>query len=382
VREPQLPRWLPLAPLRQCVRVTRAKRAVRSSARGTGARLKYYQDRRSYCSPTIIWCMNRTMKRRHFIKVVGGALFSSSANLARAQMYPSRPVHLIVGFPPGGTTDVVARVIGQWLSERLGTAFIIENKPGAGTNIATEAVVRAPGDGYTLLVITPANAINASFYDKLDFDFQRDIAPVVGLIRSPYVLEAFPGFPATTVPELIAYAKANPGKINIASFGTGTGSHLSGEMFKMATGVEMLHVPYKGSAPMLTDLLVGRVQVAFDNLPASIEQIKVGRLRALAVTTAKRSDMMPDVPTLGEFLPGYETSSWLALGAPRKTPTEIIVTLNKEINAGLADPNVKAQLAGLGATVIGGSSADTAALIAEETEKWREAVKFSGAKQN
>jgi tripartite-type tricarboxylate transporter receptor subunit TctC len=321
------------------------------------------------------------MRRRDFIKVVCGALVSSETVVC-AQSYPSRPVRLMVGFPPGGTTDIVARVIGQWLSERFGTSFVIENRAGAGTNIATEAVVRAPADGYTLLVVTPANTINSSFYDKLNFDFARDITPVASLIRSPYVLEVFPGFPAKTVPELIAYAKANPGKVNIASFGTGTASHLSGEMFKMMAGIEMLHVPYKGSAPMLTDLLGGQVQVAFDNLPASLEHIKAGRLRALAVTTAKRSGTLPDVPTLGEFLPGYETSSWLAIGAPSKTPAEIIVTLNKEINSGLADPKVKGQLTDVGATVLASSPADTATLIAEETAKWRKVVKFSGAKSN
>jgi tripartite-type tricarboxylate transporter receptor subunit TctC len=281
-----------------------------------------------------------------------------------------------------GTTDIVARVIGQWLSERLGAPFVIENRPGAGTNVATETVVRAPADGHTLLVVTPANAINTSFYDKLDFDFERDITPVASLIRSPYVLEVFPGFPAKTVSELIAYAKANPGKIDVASFGTGTASHLSAEMFKMMAGIQMQHVPYKGSAPMVTDLLGGQVQVAFDNLPASIEHIKAGRLRALAVTTAKRSETMPDVPTLGEFLPGYETSSWLAIGAPSKTPNEVIVTLNREINAGLTDPKVKAKLADLGATVLPGSPVDSARLIADETEKWRKVVSFAGLKSN
>jgi tripartite-type tricarboxylate transporter receptor subunit TctC len=318
------------------------------------------------------------MRRRDFIKLVGGALVSST--VAQAQGYPSRPVRLMVGFPPGGTTDVVARLMGQWLSERFGTSFVIENR--ASTNIATEAVVRAPADGYMLLVVVPSNTINVSFYDKLDFDFERDIRPVAGLIRSPFVLEVFPGFPPKTVPELIAYAKSNPGKINIASFGTGTASHLSGEMFKMMTGVEMQHVPYRGSAPMLTDLLAGQVQVAFDNLPASIEHIRAGKLRALAVTTAQRSEMMPDVPTMAEFLPGYETSSWLAIGAPSRTPTEIIVTLNKEINAALADPRVKDRLAALGATVLAGSLSDAATLISGETEKWRKAVKFSGAKAN
>jgi tripartite-type tricarboxylate transporter receptor subunit TctC len=320
------------------------------------------------------------MRRRDFIKLVGGALVSST--VAQAQSYPSRPVHLLVGFPPGGTTDVVARLIGQWLSERFGTSFVIENRAGAGTNLATEAVVRAPADGYTLLVVTPANTINVSLYDKADFDFERDIRPVASLIRSPYVLEVFPRFPANTVPELIAYAKSNPGKVNVASFGTGTASHLSGEIFKMMTGVDMLHVPYRGSAPMLTDLLAGQIQVAFDNLPASIEHIRAGKLRALAVTTAQRSEMMPDVPTLAEFLPGYETSSWLAVGAPSRTPIEIIVTLNHAIDAALADPKVAALLAGLGATVLAGSVSDTATLFAEETEKWRKAVKFSGAKAN
>jgi tripartite-type tricarboxylate transporter receptor subunit TctC len=321
------------------------------------------------------------MRRRDFIKLVSGTLVLS-AGLARGQSYPSRPVRLVVGFPPGGTTDIVARVLGQWLSERLSAPFVIENRPGAGTNVATETVVRAPADGHTLLVITPANAINTSFYDKLDFDFERDITPVARLIRSPYVLEVFPGFPAKTVSELIAYAKANPGKIDVASFGTGTASHLSAEMFKMMAGVQMQHVPYKGSAPMVTDLLGGQVQVAFDNLPASIEHIKAGRLRALAVTTAKRSETMPDVPTLGEFLPGYETSSWLAIGAPSKTPNEVVVTLNREINAGLIDPKVKAKLADLGATVLPGSPVDSARLIADETEKWRKVVSFAGLKSN
>jgi tripartite-type tricarboxylate transporter receptor subunit TctC len=321
------------------------------------------------------------MRRRDFIKLVSGTLVLS-AGLARGQSYPSRPVRLVVGFPPGGTTDIVARVLGQWLSERLSAPFVIENRPGAGTNVATETVVRAPADGHTLLVVTPANAINTSFNDKLDFDFERDITPVASLIRSPYVLEVFPGFPAKTVSELIAYAKANPGKIDVASFGTGTASHLSAEMFKMMAGVQMQHVPYKGSAPMVTDLLGGQVQVAFDNLPASIEHIKAGRLRALAVTTAKRSETMPDVPTLGEFLPGYETSSWLAIGAPSKTPNEVIVTLNREINAGLTDPKVKAKLADLGATVLPGSPVDSARLIADETEKWRKVVSFAGLKSN
>jgi tripartite-type tricarboxylate transporter receptor subunit TctC len=320
------------------------------------------------------------MRRRDFITAV--AALVSQATLAKAETFPSRPVHLIVGFPPGGTTDVVARVIGKRLSERFGVPFVVENIPGAGTNIATASVARAPADGHTLLVITPSNTINASFYDKLDFDFRRDIRPIATLIRSPYVLELFPGFPAKTVPEFIAYAKANPGKINLASFGTGTASHLSGEMFQMMSGARLLHVPYKGSAPMLIDLLGGQVQVAFDNLPASLEHIRAGKLRALAVSTAARAETIPEVPTLAEFLPGFETSSWLAVGAPSKTAPEIVYTLNREINAALADPGINSRLAGLGATVLASSPAGSATFIDEETEKWRKVVKFSGAKSN
>jgi tripartite-type tricarboxylate transporter receptor subunit TctC len=321
------------------------------------------------------------VNRRDIIKACGGVVASWPIR-ARAQSYPSRTVRIVVGYPAGGTTDVVARLIARWLSERFGVSFIVENRPGAGTNIATEGVVRAAGDGYTLLVVTPANAINDSFYRDLPFNFVRDIAPVTGLIRSPYVLETIPAIPARTVPELISYAKANPANINMASFGTGTGSHLCAEMFKMMTGVEINHVPYRGSAPMLTDLLGGQVQAAFDNLPASIEYIKAGKLRALAVTTERRTDALPDVPALGEFLTGYEASSWLAVGAPKGTPTEIIDALNMEIVAGLADSGMKAQLQGQGALILGGSPAATAALIAEETEKWAKVVRFSGAKPN
>jgi tripartite-type tricarboxylate transporter receptor subunit TctC len=319
------------------------------------------------------------MNRRDFIKVFDGVLVSRPL-LARAQSYPSRTVHIVLGFPAGGTTDVVARVFSQWLSERFNASFIVENRPGAGTNIATEAVVRAPADGHTLLICTPANAINASFYHDLPFVFMRDIEPVTGLIRSPYVLEIIPAVPAKTVPELVAYIKANPGKLNVASFGTGTASHLCYEMFRMMADVEMNHIPYRGSAPMLTDLLGGQVHVAFDNLPASIEYIKAGKFRALAVTTNGRSEALPDVPILGEFFPGYEASSWLAVGVPRRTPTEIIEALNREITAGLADTRMKAQLESLGATVLGGSPAATAMLIAEETEKWAKVVRFSGAR--
>ncbi len=318
------------------------------------------------------------MRRRDLVKLAAFALLSSPA-AAISQSYPTKPVRLLVGFPPGGTTDIVARLVGQWLSERLGVSFVTENRPGAGTIVATETVVRAPADGHTLLVMTPANTINASFYDKLDFDFERDIIPVATLIRSPYVLVAFPGFPAKSVNELVAYAKANPGKVNIASFGTGTASHLSGEMLKMMTGLKMQHVPYKGSAPMLMDLLGGQVQVAFDNLPASIEHIKAGRLRALAITTDKRTEVLPDVPTLGEFYPGFETSSWLAIGAPSKTPKAIVDLLNKEINAGLADPAVRSKLSDLGAAEFVGSIDDAAKHISGEIEKWRKVVHASRA---
>jgi tripartite-type tricarboxylate transporter receptor subunit TctC len=320
------------------------------------------------------------MRRRDFITAAGALV--SLASLARAQTYPSRAVHIIVGFPSGGTTDVVARLLAKWLSARFGVPFVVENMPGAATNLATASVGRAPADGHTLLVVTPSNTINASFADKLDFDFARDIRPIATLIRSPYVLEVFPGFPIRTVPELIAHAKANPGKINIASFGTGTASHLSGEMFQMMAGVQLLHVPYKGSAPMLTDLLGGQVQVAFDNLPASLEHIRAGKLRALAVTTAARSKTLFEVPALSEFLPGFETSSWLAVGAPSKTAPEIVYALNKEINAALADPGITDKLASLGASVLASSPAGAATFIDEETEKWRKVVKFSGAKSN
>jgi tripartite-type tricarboxylate transporter receptor subunit TctC len=311
------------------------------------------------------------MRRRDFITAVAALVLQ--ATLAQAQTYPSRPVHFIVGFPPGGTTDVVARLIGKRLSERFGVPFVVENMPGAGTNLATAAAVRASADGHTLLVITPSNTVNASFYGKLDFDFGRDIRPIATLIRSPFVLEVYPGFPAKTVPELTAYTKANPGKINLASFGTGTASHLSGEMFQMMSGAQLLHV---------TDLLGGQVQVAFDNLPASLEHIRAGKLRALAVSTAARSVTIPEVPALAEFLPGFETSSWLAVGAPSKTAPEIVHALNKEINAALADPGIVATLASLGATVLASSPAGSATFIDEEIEKWRKVVKFSGAKSN
>jgi tripartite-type tricarboxylate transporter receptor subunit TctC len=321
------------------------------------------------------------LPRRKFLHLAAGAAaLPALSRFAWAQTYPTRPVHIIVGFSAGGTTDIGARLIAQWLSERLGRPFVIENRPGVGTHVATEAVVRAPADGYTLLMVTGANAINASLYDKLNYNFVRDIAPVASVIRSPFVLEVYPAVPVKTVPELIAYAKANPGKINMASFGIGSASHLSGEMFKTITGIEMLHVPYRGSAPMVIDLLSGQVQLAFDNLPASIEQIRAGKLRPLAVTTATRSEALPDVPALGEILPGYEASAWIGVGAPKNTPAETIDKLNKEINAALADPKIKARFADLSGTVVAGSPADFGNLIADETEKWGKVIRTANIK--
>jgi tripartite-type tricarboxylate transporter receptor subunit TctC len=299
---------------------------------------------------------------------------------ARALDYPTRPVHLIVGYPAGGTTDILARRVGQYLSERLGQQFIIDNRSGAGNNIGTEAVVGAVPDGYTLLLVNPANAINATLYEKLPFNFIRDITPVAGIIRVPNVMEVNPAVPAKTVAEFIAYAKANPGKVNMASSGNGTSIHVSGELFKMMTGVDMLHVPYRGSAPALTDLMGGQVQVLFDNMPSSVEYIKAGKLRPLAVTTAARSDALPGVPTVAETVPGYEASAWFGLGAPRGTPPEIVDTLNAAVNAGLADPKLKTRLADLGGSMLVGTPADFGKIIAEETEKWAKVVKFSGAR--
>jgi tripartite-type tricarboxylate transporter receptor subunit TctC len=299
---------------------------------------------------------------------------------ARALDYPTRPVHVIVGYPAGGTTDILARLVGQYLSERLGQQFVIDNRSGAGNNIGTEVVVNAAPDGYTLLLVNPANAINATLYEKLPFNFVRDIAPVAGIIRVPNVMEVNPSVPAKTVAEFIAYAKANPGKVNMASSGNGTSIHVSGELFKMMSGVDMLHVPYRGSAPALTDLMGGQVQVLFDNMPSSIEYLKVGKLRPLAVTTASRSDALPGVPTVAETVPGYEASAWFGLGAPKGTPAEIVDKLNAAVNAGLADPKLKARLADLGGTMLVGPPADFGKLIAEETEKWAKVVKFSGAR--
>jgi tripartite-type tricarboxylate transporter receptor subunit TctC len=302
------------------------------------------------------------------------------SRIAWAQAYPTRPVRLVVGFPPGGVADLYARLIGQWLSERLGQPFIIENRAGAGSNLGTEAVVRAPPDGYTLLQASSTNAWNATLYDNLNFNFIRDIAPVASIYRAPAVLVVHPSFSAKSVPALIAYAKANPGKINMASGGVGSAQHVYGELFKMMAGVDMLHVPYRGGGPALADLLAGQVPLMFDTLATSIEHIRAGKLLALAVTSATRSEVLPDIPTVGDFVPGYEGIGWQGVGAPRNTPAEIINKLNKEINAGLADPRMKARIADLGGTVFVSSPADFGTFIAEYTEKWAKVIKFAGAK--
>jgi tripartite-type tricarboxylate transporter receptor subunit TctC len=302
------------------------------------------------------------------------------SRFARAQAYPTRPVRLIVPLAPAGASDITARLIGQWLSERLGQQFVIDNRPGGGGNIGTEAVVRSPADGYTLLLVGGFNAVNATFYDKLNYNFIRDIAPVASIIRTPFVMAVNPTVPAKTVPEFIAYAKTSPGKINYASAGTGTSTHLTGELFKMMAGVDMVHVPYRGGGPAFNDLLAGQVQVFFPTTVSSIGYIRAGRLRALAVTAATRSEVLPGIPTVAEFVPGYEASNWYGIGAPKNTPTEIVEKLNKEINAALADPNLKGRLADLGGTVLAGSPADFDKLIAEETEKWGKVVRFTGIK--
>ena len=319
--------------------------------------------------------------RRRFLHLaVGAAALPAMGRNAGAQAYPTRPVHLVVPSTAGGGIDILARFLGQWLSDRLGRQFVIDNRPGAGGNIGVEMVVRAPPDGYTLLLVAVTNAINATLYDKLSFNFIRDIAPVAGATRASLVMVVNPAFPAKTVPEFIAYAKANPGKLNMASSGNGTPQHIAGELFKMMTGINMLHVPYRGVAPALTDLFGGQVQVMFNSTPPSVEHIRAGTLRALAVTTAMRSDALPEVPTVAEFVPGYEASGWLGVGAPANTPPEIIERLNREINAGLADPKLARQITDLGSVVVIGSPADFGKLIAEETEKWGKVVKFSGAK--
>jgi tripartite-type tricarboxylate transporter receptor subunit TctC len=321
------------------------------------------------------------LPRRNFLHLAASAAaLPAGSRLVWAQTYPSRPVRIIVPTAPAGAGDIVARLMGQWLSERLGQQFIIDNRPGAGSNIATEAVVRAPADGYALLLAGTPNAVNVTLYDKLNFNFIRDIAPVAGIISLPFVMVVNPTVPAKTVPEFIGYAKANAGKINYASVGIGSAGHVSSELFKMMTGTKMTHVPYRGAGPAFTDLLGGQVQVMFATTVSSIENIKTGRLRALAVTTATRSDALPDVPTVGEFVPGYETSGWYGIGAPKNTPSQIIDQLNEAINAGLADPTIKARLADLGGTPLVGTPADFSKLITDETEKWGKVIRAANIK--
>jgi tripartite-type tricarboxylate transporter receptor subunit TctC len=323
----------------------------------------------------------RQSRRKFLHLAAAAAALPAVSRFAMAQAYPSRPVRIVVGFPAGGGIDIVARLMGQWLSERLGQPVVIENRPGAGGNLGVEAVVRAAPDGYTLLWANSANAISATLYEKLNYDLIRDIAPVAGVVRVPQIMEVNPSFQAKTVPEFIAHAKANPGKLNFGSAGIGSALHVAGELFKMMAGIDMVHVPYRGGAPALTDLIGGQVEVVFDNMPSSIGHIRAGKLRALAVTTATRSQTLPDVPTVSEFVPGYEASIWWGVGAPKGMPAEIVDKLNKEINAGLAEPKIKARLAAdFGGTVLAGSPADFGKLIAEEIEKWGKVVKFSGAK--
>ena len=319
-------------------------------------------------------------RRRFLLLATGAAALPAISTFARAQAYPTRPVRLVLGYTPGGSADLTGRLMGQWLSERLGQPFVIENRPGGGTNIATEVVIRAPPDGYTLLLVAPANAINATLYDKLNFNFLRDSEPVAGIIRFPNVVVVNPSVPVKSIPELIAYAKANPGKLNMASSGNGSTIHMSGELFKMLTGVDMVHVPYRGGAPALTDLIAGQVHVMFDNIPTCAEHVKSGKLRGLAVTSTTRSAVLPDLPTVADFLPGYEPSAWYGIAAPKGTPPEIIELLNKETNAVLADPRAKARFADVGAFLLPGSVADFTKLLENETDKWGKVVKFSGAK--
>ncbi len=321
------------------------------------------------------------LPRRQFLHLAAAAAaLPAVSRVARAQGYPNRPVRIVVGFPAGGTADIGARLIGQWLSERLGQQFIVENRPGAATTLATEAVVRAPADGHTLLWAGTSNAVNAALYDKLNYNFIRDFVMVAGIVRTPLILEVHPSVPVSTVPELIAYAKANPGKLSVASFGAGTVSHVAIELFKMVAGVDIVHVPYRGSAPMVVDLLGGQVQASIDNLPTSIEHIKARRLKPLAVTTAARSLALPDVPSVSEFLPDFEASAWNGVGAPRNTPADIVDKLNKEINAGLVDSKIKARIAELGGTTLGGSPADFSTHVAAETEKWGKVIRAASIK--
>jgi tripartite-type tricarboxylate transporter receptor subunit TctC len=319
------------------------------------------------------------LRRRQFLHLAtGAAALPALSRVVRAEAYPARPVRLVVGFYAGSGPDILARVIGQWLSERLGQQFIVDNRPGAGGNVGTEEVVRAPADGYTLLLVTPANAINPTLYEHLNFNFVRDIAPVAALISVPLAIEVTPSLPAKTLPEFIAYAKANPGKINMASAGNGSIGHVAGELFMAMAGVDLVHVPYRSNP--LPDLLGGQVQLMFQTVPASIQYFRAGKLRPLAVTTAARSEALPDIPAVGEFVPGYEATVWDGIGAPKNTPAEIIDTLNREINAALADPKIKTRLTNLGDTVLTLSPADFGKLIVNETEKWAKVIKFAGAK--
>jgi tripartite-type tricarboxylate transporter receptor subunit TctC len=321
------------------------------------------------------------MERRRFLHLaVGAAAVPVLPRIARAETYPSRPVHLIIGYLPGGSADMTGRLFGQWLSDRLGQQFIIESRAGASTNIATEAVIRAAPDGYTLFLASPANATNASLYDKLNFEFLRDVEPVAGLIRFADVVVVNPSLPVKTIPELIAYAKANPGALNFASSGVGSTLHVAGELFKMMTGVNIVHVPYRGGAPAMLDLIAGRAQVMFDNVPTSLPYIRDGKIRPLAVTSTARVDVLPDLPLVGDYVPGYEASAWYGIVGPKDTPAEVVDKLNREVNAILAEPDKKKRLAELGASLLPGSPADFGKLLADETEKWRKVIRFAGIK--
>jgi tripartite-type tricarboxylate transporter receptor subunit TctC len=319
-------------------------------------------------------------RRRFLHAAAGAAAFAAAPRTAWPQAYPRRPVRVIVGFAAGGSPDILARLVGQWLSDRLGQTFVVENRPGASGNLATQLVVDAPADGHMLLLVSLSNAVNASLYDNLNFDFVRDIAPVAGISRDPNVVVVNPSFPAHTLPEFIAYAKANPGKINMASPGVGTSPHMAGELFKFMAGVDMVHVPYRASPPAITDLMGGQVQVYFAPIAAAIEYVRAGKLRALAVTTAKRADVLPDIPSVADFVPGYEAGAFYGLGAPAKTPAGIVDRLNREIDAGLADPTLKGRFADLGSVPFLGSPSDFGKLMAAETEKWTKVVKFAGIK--
>jgi tripartite-type tricarboxylate transporter receptor subunit TctC len=322
-----------------------------------------------------------TIPRRDFLRLAAGAAtLPALSRVATADDYPTKPVRVLVGYAPGGTTDTLARMIGQRLADRLGQQFLIETRTGAGTNIATEALVRSPPDGYTLFLATSANAINATLYERLSFNFIRDVAPVAIIADAPLVMEVHPSVPVRTVPEFIAYARANPGKINMASAGTGSPVHVAGELFMMLTGTKLVHVPYRGSAPAITDMLGGQMQVIFDTVPTSLEHIRAGKLRPLAVTTANRLDALPDIPTVADFLPGFEASAWQGLCAPKGTPADIVNRLNKEVNAAVTDPKMKGQLEDLSLRVLAGTPADFGRLIADDTEKWAKVVKFAGIK--